>query len=194
MPVTFPCACGAALSVRDDPPVYFVKCPKCAATNKVPHPKKKAKPAAADPGFEVIDETRPRSTAYDRRKAEPEPEEADPHTGYGLGTEENVRKTATRGNQAGTPYEVSQEEFEEEAKARRGSRGARKLKRFVGLTVIAVIGIGAFAAAGLATRSIDPQGKGKVGAGIARMAVVFTFLIVALVYWLLNQMGDDDEA
>lgn len=189
MPLTFPCRCGLTLSVRDDPPVYFVRCPVCGGTNKVPHPRP-GKPAA-DPGFVVVDEYRPRS-AYDKPPKPEDDDDAPPGTGYELGTPEKVERTATKGSGAGEPYEVTQAEWEAELRERRRGRAGRRFRRAVWLVVVGAFGIGAFALAGAATRAVDPAGKGRVGAGLARVAVLFTVLVVMLIVWLVNQVGDDD--
>src|SRR5437879_6144909 len=108
MPITFNCSCGVPLTVRDEPPAYFVRCPKCQATNKVPHPKKPKKgekPKEDDPGFEVVYQG-PRSTAYDRaEKSEAEAEwEAMPYEkpavgeGYEADEEEDVKRGAVKGS------------------------------------------------------------------------------------------------
>lgn len=197
MSITFPCACGVTLSVREDPPVYFVRCPKCQATNKVPHPKKKK--AADDPGFEVVDETRPRSTAYDRQKKTDEEWEATPYEkpkakgGYGLGEEDrDVKRSATRGSSGGDPYEVTQEEFEAEERRRTSGKGRRKFYRALGLVVIAAVGLGAFALVGRLTTGFDAGGKGVVGARMARAAIVVIMLVCMFVWWLVNWLGEEE--
>jgi hypothetical protein len=202
MPITFACSCGVTLSVPEGAPIYFVRCPKCRATTPVPQPKKrkKAEPAEEDPGFELVDETKPRSTCFDRPKKSQEDEDwekapyAPPQVdgGYEVGAQGPVVRGATQGAGEAEPYEVTQEEFEEEARQRRGTRSGRKLRRAIWLGIAAVVGIGAFAAAGRLTRWVDPAGNGRVGVAVARVAIVFTQLVVMLVIWLANQGGGDD--
>ncbi|MDB5313093.1 MAG: hypothetical protein JWO38_7295 [Gemmataceae bacterium] len=201
MPITFPCACGVTLSVREDPPIYFAFCPVCRATSKVPRPKKKpAAPAADDPGFELVDAVPPQGPTAGHPKVNEEDEawEKTPYqkpavgNGYGVKKAAPVKKGATKGDGRGDPYEVSQEEFEEEARERKGSHAARKLRRALWVGVAAVVGIGAFAGVGLFTRSVDPGRNGRAGAALGRIAILATMLIVMLVIWLVNQGGDDD--
>jgi hypothetical protein len=204
MPITFPCACGTTLSVGEDPPAYFVRCPRCRATNKVPHPKKKPKPAKDDPGFEVVDDSpaRPviRVTAFDPpKKSEEEAAwEADPYEkpkvgkGYKATEDKQVARGAIQGAGEAEPYEVTEEEFQEDLRQRKGNRAVRKMWRAILLVVIAAIGIGAFLGVGTFTAAIDPGGKGKIGAGLARIAIVFTMLIVMAIVWLVNQVPDDE--
>ena len=84
------------------------------------------------------------------------------------------------------------EEFEEEERERKERRKHNKSWRAIALGVIAIVAIGAFVFAGKGTRMIDPGGHGRVGAGFARVAILFSFLVVAFIFWLVRQVGDED--
>lgn len=53
MPITFKCACGQGLKVKDELAGRAVKCPKCGTASKVPAP---AAAPDADPEIRIIDE------------------------------------------------------------------------------------------------------------------------------------------
>jgi hypothetical protein len=204
MPITFDCTCGTTLSVRDEPPVYFVRCPKCQETNKVPHPKKRRKqdePVEEDPGFIVIDETRPRSTAFDKPKKNEEEAawEAAPYEppsvkpAYQVGEKEVVQRGETKGTGEAEPYEITQEEFEEEEQERLKRRKGRKVWRALWLIGVTVFALAAFLAAGQITRLAKDATSPRAIVGAARIGIFFTWLITLLVIWLANWGSEYDE-
>lgn len=56
MPITFSCACGQGLKVRDDAAGKAVKCPKCGQAARVPAPEPQPAAPEPDPGFRITEE------------------------------------------------------------------------------------------------------------------------------------------